>query len=534
MSAVDSSTVGFFGKVPALGDFVSRRLPRQFIEPWDQWMQASMRASQEMLGDSWMSLFLVSPIWRFALSPGICGTSAWAGVVMPSVDRVGRYYPLTLAQAIDKDVIARLFLPDSDWFSRLEEAALSVLSEPFDLDNFDQHLLNLVVADNVSPRQFQVQNGQVLNSSTTKQVYRFDLDNLNQAGLLFPQLTQNLLDRFLPCYSLWATHGAQHSRPSFLCVENLPPVDTYADFLKGAPQYSNNWYCHIFQKQTDHQPVIANSQPVINSPFPKLIPDPDPDDEPLPVLQTTEAKSAEPIVDPAWTSHGITVVGNKRKHNEDAMLVNPALGLWVVADGMGGHQSGDVASRLLVDSLAEMQDADNLSAQIEWICGRLKKINEDLCRYAMGLLQGSVVGTTVVALLAKRNECAAIWAGDSRLYQFRNGQFKQITRDHTLLDELMDSGLMSREDAMQQVGANVITRAVGGQASLELDVLRFDAERGDRYLLCSDGLDKELSETDMSEWMSAETCQLAAEGLINTALSRSGRDNITVIVICFS
>jgi type VI secretion system protein ImpM len=227
------------------------------------------------------------------------------------------------------------------------------------------------------------------------------------------------------------------------------------------------------------------------------------------------------------------VVGNKRKHNEDALLDCPSLGLWVVADGMGGHQSGDVASRLVVDSLSTLEFNQNLDTQVEAVCNRLHKINEDLCLFASGIQQGSIVGTTVVALLAKEAECAAVWAGDSRLYQLRNGAFTQITRDHTLIDELMGSGVMSREVAAQQVGANVITRAVGGQLTLALDVVRFQAASGDRYLLCSDGLDKELSESEIAELMAAGTCQSAAEALINQALSRSGRDNITVLVAEF-
>lgn len=92
-----SARPGFYGKLPALGDFVSRRLPRQFIEPWDQWLQSAIAASREQLGSDWLDVYLTSPIWRFGLGAGVCGTGAWAGVLMPSVDKVGRYYPLTLA-----------------------------------------------------------------------------------------------------------------------------------------------------------------------------------------------------------------------------------------------------------------------------------------------------------------------------------------------------------------------------------------------------------------------------------------------------
>lgn len=514
MSAIPSASVGFFGKVPALGDFVSRRLPRQFIDPWDQWLQASLRSSQETLGENWLSSFLVSPLWRFALSPGLCGPSAWAGVMMPSVDRVGRYYPLTLAQPMVPADLMSLFLPESTWFSRLEDAALSVLNEPFDLDGFDKGLTEIgVPAGRVSAR-FQADTTLSAGQASGKLALRYDLDGLEQAEFLFPHLSQSLIERFLPCYSVWATEGVQASRPNVLFCEGLPPIDAYAGFLTGVPQAGRAWQCQAFQQIQNIKPVEASS----NGSKPEYA------SVPEPLLLT------EPQAVPIWNSYGVTVVGNKRKQNEDAMLNCPAQGVWVVADGMGGHQSGDLASRLVVDNLSSLELTDSLEQQIEAVCARLQKINEDLCRFAAGIQLGSIIGTTVVVLLAKAGECAAIWAGDSRLYQLRRGQFRQITRDHTLIDELMDSGLMTREIAEQQVGANVITRAVGGQQELALDVIHFQAEAGDRYLLCSDGLDKELSEAEIAALMANGNCQLVAETLINQALSRSGRDNITVVV----
>jgi type VI secretion system protein ImpM len=514
MSAGDGLSVGFFGKVPGLGDFVSRRLPRHFIEPWDQWLQASMRSSQETLGDNWLCLFLVSPLWRFALSPGVCGPSAWAGVMMPSVDRVGRYYPLTLAQAVNADSLLPLFTPESEWFAQLEDAALSVLNESYDLERFDKGLMAIGSAESLLSQRFQVDSGNSAVPTNGKLALRFDLESLEETDALFPRLSQSLIERFLPGYSIWASEGGQTHLPNLLFCEGLPPIDTYASFLQGMPQAGRSW---LLQSYRQSQSVRKVEQTVSVS-----------------KAEVTETQVMPLAASPAWTSYGVTVVGNKRKHNEDAMLDSPALGLWVVADGMGGHQSGDVASRLVVDSLSTLEFTENLDSQVETVCSKLQKINDDLCRFAAGIQQGSIVGTTVVALLAKNAECAAIWAGDSRLYQLRNGAFTQITRDHTLIDELMDSGVMSREMAARQVGANVITRAVGGQLTLALDVVRFQAVSGDRYLLCSDGLDKELSEAEIAELMAVGSCQSAVEALINQALSRSGRDNITVLVAEFN
>ncbi|WFP49011.1 type VI secretion system-associated protein TagF [Methylomonas sp. EFPC3] len=509
MTNVEPATVGFFGKVPSLGDFVSRRLPRQFIEPWDQWLQSSLRASQDSLGDKWLSSFLVSPLWRFALGPGVCGNTAWAGVMMPSVDRVGRYYPLTLAQPVPSDAVMGLFLPETDWFAQLEDVALSVLGESFDLEAFDAAVSSISWNRHGPAHYFQGNSDADFRQPQGKWAVGFEMRDLSQSGLAYPYLSQALMARFLTCYSVWSSAGTQAGPANLLCCEGLPPIETYADFLKGIPQTTRSWQLH------SHKQTLESRQ--INPA----------------VVTKTEMAAESPPATPSWSSHGVSVVGNKRKHNEDAMLNSPTQGLWVVADGMGGHQSGDLASRLVVDSLSAMAPTESLDGQIEAALARLQKINEDLRRFASGLQQGDIIGTTVVALLACAAECAAIWAGDSRLYQLRGGRFRQLTRDHTLLDELMDSGLMTREVAEQQVGANVITRAVGGQQDLVLDVLRFRAEAGDRYLLCSDGLDKELSEAEIAASLALGDCREATDSLIDQALARSGRDNITVVVAQF-
>ena len=110
---------GFYGKVPVLGDFVSQRLPISFIKNWDTWLQNGLSASQQELGDDWLDIYLTSPIWRFALRPGVCGADACAGILMPSVDRVGRYFPLTLATKIDaSQSLPALFIGAADWFDR--------------------------------------------------------------------------------------------------------------------------------------------------------------------------------------------------------------------------------------------------------------------------------------------------------------------------------------------------------------------------------------------------------------------------------
>ncbi len=129
---------GLHGKVPTKGDFVTRRLARDFVDPWDQWLQSAINCSKEQLGEEWLPIYLTSPIWRFILSPGLCGGDAVAGVLMPSVDRVGRYFPFTLAVALSGcSNPAAVPVTGAKWFDRAEALALTALEDPFDFESFD-------------------------------------------------------------------------------------------------------------------------------------------------------------------------------------------------------------------------------------------------------------------------------------------------------------------------------------------------------------------------------------------------------------
>lgn len=146
----DSGVVipGWYGKLPALGDFASRRLPAEFIQPWDEWLQVGIQQARSGLGEAWLDCYLTTPIWRFALLPGLIGPGGWAGVLMPSVDRVGRQFPLTLAAALPScAAVAHAVLAGADWFAGLEEAALAMLDVSREPDDLDRALeaLSLVV-----------------------------------------------------------------------------------------------------------------------------------------------------------------------------------------------------------------------------------------------------------------------------------------------------------------------------------------------------------------------------------------------------
>jgi protein phosphatase len=233
-----------------------------------------------------------------------------------------------------------------------------------------------------------------------------------------------------------------------------------------------------------------------------------------------------------WTSAARTDTGLIREINEDACLECPERGLWAIADGMGGHAVGDVASSMVIGRLARAATpwpVDDLEPRMRHAREQLLAVNADL-RVEAARRQVRRIGSTVVLLLAGARSCGYLWAGDSRLYLYRQGLLRQLTRDHSQVEELKARGQLSAQDALHHPGKHLITRAVGAMDLLELDADRIDLHDGDIFLLCSDGLSNEVSEAEMSTELAAADCGDASVALVELALRRGGRDNISVIV----
>jgi serine/threonine protein phosphatase Stp1 len=228
----------------------------------------------------------------------------------------------------------------------------------------------------------------------------------------------------------------------------------------------------------------------------------------------------------------LTDVGAVRKHNEDNLLSRADLGLWVVADGAGGHESGEVASAMIVEALGRLPPGLNAGALISSIRLAVGQVHGALRAEAAQRGGNAMLASTVVCLMIRDGHFACLWAGDSRGYLLRGGQLQQITHDHSLVQELVDSGALSPEDAERHPHANVITRAVGADDDdMELDKVIGQAQPGDRFLLCSDGLSKTLSETEIRNLLAAPDGMPPTELLIGAALARSVNDNVTAIVV---
>lgn len=231
-----------------------------------------------------------------------------------------------------------------------------------------------------------------------------------------------------------------------------------------------------------------------------------------------------------WTSSSRTDVGMVRLHNEDAVLDRPEAGLWAVADGMGGHSAGDVASAMIVERLQTLDTAQPLSRLVEQAETTLEAVNAELRRLAT-TREAATIGSTVVALIAHGAHAVCLWAGDSRAYRLRDGVLEQLTQDHALVADLVDRGVLSAEQAENHPQSNLVTRAVGAADTLKLDLEIMRLRRGDLFMLCSDGLDKELRHDEIREVLARGAGSGAADALVKLALSRGSRDNVSVVAV---
>ena len=224
-----------------------------------------------------------------------------------------------------------------------------------------------------------------------------------------------------------------------------------------------------------------------------------------------------------------THVGSVREINEDRHLARPDLGLWVVADGMGGHDQGDFASELIVSELGRIPRPESARALLQSVDQALGRCHRALVERAAG--KDDLCGSTVVALLVFEQDFAVVWAGDSRLYRPRHGRLQQVTRDHSYVEELVADGKLTPAAAKNHPLVNQITRAIGADQALALDVESDSLDEHDLFLLCSDGLSGMIDDQTIQTILAEPDLEAAADQLINSALAAGGRDNITLLLI---
>jgi protein phosphatase/serine/threonine-protein phosphatase Stp1 len=228
------------------------------------------------------------------------------------------------------------------------------------------------------------------------------------------------------------------------------------------------------------------------------------------------------------TSHAATHPGAVRQRNEDALLDRPDRGLWVVADGAGGHGAGDVASSAIIAALETIPPGLSAAELLAQVRLKLTHVHAELQEEAARRGPGRILASTVVVMLARGDHFAMLWAGDSRGYLLRGGALQRVTHDHSLVQELVDQGTLREEEAESHPQANVITRAIGAQGALELDKVSGRILEGDRYLLCTDGLFKTIPEPEIALMLSNGG---DAASIVTEAVGRGARDNVSAVAV---
>jgi serine/threonine protein phosphatase PrpC len=226
-----------------------------------------------------------------------------------------------------------------------------------------------------------------------------------------------------------------------------------------------------------------------------------------------------------------THVGHVRAHNEDRYVDRPDIGLWAIADGMGGPGGGDIAADTLAQFLTRVPRAGSGKQMLMDVRTAIHGANRTLIERALKSQNGAMFGSTIVALLTHQDFYICLWAGDSRAYVLRGGTLKRLTTDHSVVQEMIDAGTLSPEQARGHARSNVITRAVGVTDDLDLDMEHGRLQAGDIFLLCSDGLTGMVSDVEIETVLRASTPDVAGDWLLDTVLDRGARDNVTFVLV---
>lgn len=484
--------VGLYGKLPSHGDFLRRRVSDAFVDAWDAWLRECLVASRSALGERWLDVYLTSPAWRFVCAPGTCGPVPVVGLMAPSVDRVGRYFPLTLVSELPAYVsLVAATTAAASFFDRAERLVIETLAaEHVDFESFDERVITLgeeLGSVSIPPRVvLDPAAAALLNGDAP--TWQIPIGSSEQLATVFEQLLSLRLSTMYHPLVLWWTEGSALVDPSCLITKGLPHPGTFVALLDGlwAEHQWRSIPAHVERDPTLEDTVI---------------------DDPMPLR---------------FRSAAATDIGRARGNNEDGFVERPEIGLWAVADGLGGHSDGEIASRMVCDALADFEPDRSFEDTVEAASQRMQQVNDHLLRTAARSLLADRSGSTVVVLLVRGLSSAVLWAGDSRVYRWRAGQLEQLSRDHSLAE---------LEGSVGGGESNVITRAVGVQPALTLDLYRDTVRADDRFLLCSDGLTRVVPEAQIRAWMETKDIRVAIDGLIKATLDAGAPDNVTVLIV---
>ena len=467
--------IGFFGKLPLHGDFIRHGDSANFIKVWDQWLQRVIYHSQKTLGqEDWLKTYLTSPLWRFTIYSDTLDSSAYIGFMIPSVDAVGRYFPFTVYINIQTAAQQQLLMGGyHDWFRETEQLILSALeNDHYSIEQLQQELLSIV-------EQLAVTSEAASSHSTAATTVITSTDNTIDSAytrLCYTSLLHNKQQ------ILWWTDGACNIPAASFTLAELPSASLFIAMLNGQWQQQN------INAITLDKPSAAAHSPKTPS-------------------QTTGKHAIK--------AHGETHPGLVRKHNEDLFLCESYRQLWAVADGMGGHARGDIASYRLIEALAATPLSADINTALAMFQQTVESINQQLYQ-----LSSDTIGSTLALLYITGDQALCLWVGDSRIYRTDNqGKLYQLTVDHCLQNACGDD-------------SHILTDAVGAEMEIQLEKNLVDIKPGDRFLICSDGVHGALSDTQLGAILQHElSAKNACQEIIHQVLKTAATDNLTAVVI---
>ena len=433
MTALQSS-VGFFGKLPSNGDFLQRRVPQDFLDIWDPWLQDCVQASRHALGESWLDRYLTSPLWRFVLSSSVCGSGAYAGVLAPSVDRVGRYFPLTVVAQIDVDISPLQFALDcTAWFESIEWLVLDALEQPsVDLKEFDAAIAALAQPlDECKPAAERAALALYERSRFPARggAWRAPLESALDLQRAVNRLAQRTLSDGLRPVSLWWTEGSAAIAPSWLSLRGLPQPAHYAGMLDGG------WTAAGWDDLGD----LPHPQTTRRAPAPARV-----DPDPAALLIDADSPAAGSAADAGAVAPRTQVPDVQLaavETNRAAFLVRPELGLWGVA-ATADPFADPTTVRLIADGLQQLGPAASLTALVEAVRRVLAEVHQRSRQLATRDVQRVASSGNAAVLLIAGGECALVAAGDVQVLRVQDRRLEPVgaLHDAALHDTALGGG----------------------------------------------------------------------------------------------
>ena len=409
-----ASPVGYYGKLPCNGDFLQRTVPQEFVDPWDAWLQECLHASRQELGEHWRDAYLTSALWRFALAEGVCGSGAYAGVMVPSVDRVGRYFPLTVVTQLgSEDCLLDIACDGArPWFESVEALVLQALEAvDLELEAFDAELAALtgqIRRDGAAESNYLrgvMRQGQFALQSVPWHVPLASVNSLQRAANLF---ASQELERSLRPLALWWTEGSQAVAPAWLCTRGLPAPGSYAALLTA------NWPARGWVSlDPDHDAQLAGTLPEGVSELPGHSPILEESAATVTVAPRVEVTAWHEPVTRQWDAQGA----------EPLFVERPELGLWGIACQELIDPRGDAAQRV-ADMLQNVPPAATLSALVEAVRQALEQVQRQSGTTDQTAALNPAAQTVI--FMARGDECALVCSGNVQAIRYRSSQVSPI------------------------------------------------------------------------------------------------------------